>query len=65
MILNALAERLKRRAKSDFKGRHFEALLYGNHDLCTSMGRQRAGLDTGSASGSLAGGELPVPFGGP
>ncbi len=27
MILNALVERLKRRAKSDFKGRHFEATL--------------------------------------
>ena len=27
MILNALAERLKRRAKDDFKGRHFEATL--------------------------------------
>ena len=27
MILNALGERLKRRAKDDFKGRHFEAML--------------------------------------
>src|SRR5829696_3577504 len=27
MILNALVERLKRRAKDDFKGRHFEATL--------------------------------------
>ena len=27
MILNALVERLKRRAKDDFKGRHFEASL--------------------------------------
>ena len=27
MILNALAEKLKRRAKDDFKGRHFEATL--------------------------------------
>jgi IS6 family transposase len=27
MILNALVERLKRRAKNDFKGRHFEASL--------------------------------------
>ncbi len=27
MILNALVERLKRRSKSDFKGRHFEASL--------------------------------------
>ena len=27
MILNALVERLKRRAKHDFKGRHFEASL--------------------------------------
>src|SRR5215210_5917503 len=27
MILNALAEKLKRRAKDDFKGRHFEARL--------------------------------------
>ena len=27
MILNALAERLKRRSKSDFKGRHYEATL--------------------------------------
>src|SRR3982750_473529 len=27
MILNALAEKLKRRAKADFKGRHFEAAL--------------------------------------
>ncbi len=27
MILNALAERLKRRAKGDFKGRHFGATL--------------------------------------
>ena len=27
MILNALAEKLKRRAKADFKGRHFEATL--------------------------------------
>jgi transposase, IS6 family len=27
MILNALVERLKRRAKDDFKGRHFEAAL--------------------------------------
>ena len=27
MILNALVERLKRRAKGDFKGRHYEARL--------------------------------------
>jgi transposase-like protein len=27
MILNALVERLKRRSKGDFKGRHFEASL--------------------------------------
>jgi len=27
MILNAPVERLKRRAKDDFKGRHFEATL--------------------------------------
>jgi DDE domain len=27
MILSAIAERLKRRSKDDFKGRHFEALL--------------------------------------
>src|SRR3954452_4801764 len=27
MILNALVEKLKRRAKDDFKGRHFEASL--------------------------------------
>ena len=27
MILNALVEKLKRRSKDDFKGRHFEALL--------------------------------------
>src|SRR3954463_15430532 len=27
MILNALAEKLKRRSKDDFKGRHFEAAL--------------------------------------
>ena len=27
MILNALVERLKRRAKDDVKGRHFEASL--------------------------------------
>ena len=27
MILNALVEKLKRRAKADFKGRHFEATL--------------------------------------
>src|SRR3954452_24243250 len=27
MILNALVERLKRRAKDDFKGRHYEATL--------------------------------------
>jgi transposase-like protein len=27
MILNALVEQLKRRAKDDFKGRHFEAAL--------------------------------------
>jgi transposase, IS6 family len=27
MILNALVERLKRRSKDDFKGRHFEAIL--------------------------------------
>src|SRR6476661_9409785 len=27
MILNALVEKLKRRAKDDFKGRHFEAAL--------------------------------------
>ena len=27
MILNALAEKLKRRSKADFKGRHFEASL--------------------------------------
>src|SRR6188768_3834403 len=27
MILNAIAERLKRRSKDDFKGRHFEAML--------------------------------------
>ena len=27
MILNALAEKLKRRSKTDFKGRHFEATL--------------------------------------
>jgi hypothetical protein len=27
MILNALVERLQRRSKHDFKGRHFEAAL--------------------------------------
>ena len=27
MILSAIAEKLKRRSKDDFKGRHFEALL--------------------------------------
>jgi transposase, IS6 family len=27
MILNALAAKLKRRSKADFKGRHFEAAL--------------------------------------
>ena len=27
MILNALVEKLKRRSKDDFKGRHFEATL--------------------------------------
>ena len=27
MILNALVEKLKRRSKDDFKGRHFEASL--------------------------------------
>ena len=27
MVLNALVEKLKRRAKDDFKGRHFEATL--------------------------------------
>ena len=27
MILSAIAERLKRRSKDDFKGRHFEAML--------------------------------------
>jgi len=27
MILSAIAERLKRRSKNDFKGRHFEALI--------------------------------------
>ncbi len=27
MILNALVERLRRRSKDDFKGRHFEATL--------------------------------------
>src|SRR5829696_6813735 len=27
MILNALVEKLKRRAKGDFKGRHYEATL--------------------------------------
>jgi transposase-like protein len=27
MLLNALVEKLKRRAKDDFKGRHFEATL--------------------------------------
>ena len=27
MILSAIADRLKRRSKDDFKGRHFEALL--------------------------------------
>ena len=27
MILNALVEKLKRRAKGDFKGRHYEAAL--------------------------------------
>ena len=29
MILNALVEKLKRRAKGDFKGRHYEAALKG------------------------------------
>jgi hypothetical protein len=27
MLLNALVEKLKRRSKDDFKGRHFEATL--------------------------------------
>ena len=27
MVLSAIAERLKRRSKDDFKGRHFEAPL--------------------------------------
>ena len=29
MILNAVAEKLKRQSKDDFKGRHFEAWLIG------------------------------------
>ena len=29
MILNAIAEKLKRRSKDDFKGRHFQASLSG------------------------------------
>lgn len=27
MILNAIAEKLKRQSKDDFKGRHFEAWI--------------------------------------
>src|SRR3954447_6285030 len=27
MVLNALVEKLKRRSKDDFKGRHYEAIL--------------------------------------
>ena len=33
MILNALVERLKRRSKDDFKGRHFEAMLILRRDV--------------------------------
>ena len=29
MILSAIAEKLKRRSKDDFKGRHFQASLMG------------------------------------
>ena len=34
MILSAIAERLKRRSKDDFKGRHFEASLILQADRC-------------------------------
>src|SRR3954451_19271469 len=40
MILSAIAERLKRRSKDDFKGRHFEASLI----LQAVYGPTRAGL---------------------
>ena len=33
MILNAVVEKLKRRAKDDFKGRHYEATLILQADL--------------------------------
>ena len=34
MILSAIAERLKRQSKDDFKGRHFEASLILQADRC-------------------------------
>jgi hypothetical protein len=43
MILNALVEKLKRRAKADFKGRHFEATLIADIDA-TPLERTRFGI---------------------
>jgi hypothetical protein len=37
MILNALVERLKRRSKHDFKGRHFEATLNRLLTVCFGL----------------------------
>jgi hypothetical protein len=37
VILNALVEKLKRRSKDDFKGRHYEATLILQAVSCTCV----------------------------
>jgi hypothetical protein len=60
MILNALVEKLKRRPKHDFKGRHYEATLASgsprswasdDRDAWPRGGRQRR--SSGSGTGGL------------
>ncbi len=42
MILSAIAAKLKRRAKDDIKGRHFQAGLIVQAVSCWPMDRRRA-----------------------
>jgi hypothetical protein len=53
MILSAIAERLKRRSKDDFKGRHFEASLI-LQAVCWYLRYRSATVTSRSCSGSAA-----------
>ena len=67
MVLSAIAERLKRRSKNDFKGRHFEAPLilqavcwYLRYPLSVRAKRKKAAWNDAYMFQLLAGSARPM-----